>query len=268
MTLQRIKLGRTGLTVSRMGIAGGYGLPAEEIQRAMTLGVNYFWWDAAWKDTMSPAIQSLSARQRKKVIVAAGSDKRDASGMRRALEKSLADLGVDYFDLFIAYYIDSEEQLRELVSSRGGVKALRKAQEEGLVRFLAFTAHNRPLAAKIAETNEFDVAIVRYNAAHRGGETEMFPAFQRVGCGVSIYTPLRWGELLKAPRRWKGNTPQPHEFYRFVLEHPAVHTVWTAPQTGEQLDENLRAAAEGFRLSPQRLEELQAYGQLFREEMA
>lgn len=268
MTLQRIQLGRTGLTVSRMGIAGGYGLPAEEIQRALTLGVNYFWWDAAWKEEMSPPLQALSARQRKKVVIAAGSDKRDASGMRRALERSLADLGVDYFDLFIAYYIDSEEQLRQLLSPRGGVRALRKAQEEGLVRFLAFTAHNRPLAAKIAETNEFDVAIVRYNAAHRGGETEMFPAFQRVGCGVSIYTPLRWGELLKAPRRWKGDAPQPHEFYRFVLEHPAVHTVWTAPKTGEQLNENLRAVAEGFSLSPQRLEELRAYGQLFREEMA
>ncbi|MCS6858774.1 MAG: hypothetical protein NZT92_00470 [Abditibacteriales bacterium] len=41
-----------------------------------------------------------------------------------------------------------------------------------------------------------------------------------------------------------------------------------APRNREQLDENLRAVAEGFHLSPQRLEELRAYGQLFREEMA
>jgi predicted aldo/keto reductase-like oxidoreductase len=267
MKLQRTKLGRTDLEVSRMGLAGGYGLPREEFLRALKLGVDYFWWDAEWGE-MTAALQSLSARKRKQIVIAAGSEKRDDSGMRRALEKSLAALGADYFDLYIAYYIDSEEDLRTLVGARGGVKALRKAQDEGLVRFTAFTAHNRKLAARIAETNEFDVAIVRYNAAHRGGETEMFPSFQRVGCGVSIYTPLRWGELLTPPSRWQGDAPQPHEIYRFALEHPAVHTVWTAPTTDEQLDENLRAVAEGFHLSLQRLEELREYGQLFREEMA
>jgi predicted aldo/keto reductase-like oxidoreductase len=250
-----------------MGVAGGYGLPSEEFLRAVEMGVDYFWWDAEWGE-MTAALQSLSARQRKKIVIVAGSDKRNESGMRRALEKSLAALGANYFDLYIAYYIDSDDDLRELIGSRGGVKALRKAQEEGLVRFTAFTAHNRKLAAQIAETDEFDVAIVRYNAAHRGGESEMFPSFQKMGCGVSIYTPLRWGELLTAPRGWKGDAPQPHEIYRFALEHPAVHTVWNAPKTGEQLDENLRAVEEGFHLSPQRLEELRAYGQRFREEMA
>lgn len=250
-----------------MGLAGGYGLPCKEVLRAIALGVNYLWWDAAWGE-MTAALKSLPKRQREQLVIASGSDKRDESGIRRDLEKALSTSGTEYFDLFIAYYIDSEQELKELLSSHGGVKGLRKAQSEGLIRFLAFTAHNRKLAAKIAETDEFDVAIVRYNAAHRGGETEMFPTFQRVGCGVSIYTPLRWGELLKPPSRWSGEPPKPHELYRFVLEHPAVHTVWTAPKTGKQLDENLKAVQEGFRLPPQRLDELRVYGQLFREEMA
>lgn len=40
----RVKLGRTGLEVSRLGIASGYGVPAGAIEKAFhEHGLNYFY---------------------------------------------------------------------------------------------------------------------------------------------------------------------------------------------------------------------------------
>ncbi len=43
---ERRTLGRTGLRVSRIGLAGGYGVPAAAVERAVEeYGINYFYWE-------------------------------------------------------------------------------------------------------------------------------------------------------------------------------------------------------------------------------
>ena len=53
-------LGRTGLSVSRIGVASGYGVPSEAVDRAYEeFGVNYFYWDrrkAGMRDSMMEMI--------------------------------------------------------------------------------------------------------------------------------------------------------------------------------------------------------------------
>ena len=47
------------------------------------------------------------------------------------------------------------------------------------VRRLGITTHQRPLAAEAARSGKLDLLMIRYNAAHRGAETEVFPADRR-----------------------------------------------------------------------------------------
>lgn len=47
-------LGRTGLEVSRIGLAGGYGVPATAVEKAHhEYGINYFYW-VSRKPGMTP----------------------------------------------------------------------------------------------------------------------------------------------------------------------------------------------------------------------
>src|SRR5262249_8265409 len=106
----------------------------------------------------------------------------------------------------------------------------------------------RKLAAEMARSGLLDTIIIRYNAAHRGAEREVFPVTQSLGLPVIAYTALRWGALLRpTPEDPAGFVvPRAPAWYRFVLQHPAVAVTLPAPQTRTELDEDLGVlTAEG-----------------------
>jgi aryl-alcohol dehydrogenase-like predicted oxidoreductase len=122
-----------------------------------------------------------------------------------------------------------------------------KLREEGKVRHIGLSCHHRKFLGKLAEEGIMDVLMLRYNAAHRGAEQEIFPRLQPANPGVLSYTATRWTYLLRAPKHWpRGErVPTAGMAYRFVLSNPAVHAVLTAPRNEQQLIENLAALDEG-----------------------
>jgi hypothetical protein len=70
-------------------------------------------------------------------------------------------------------------------------------KEQGKSRFLGLSGHNRNLFPELAQKGIFDVFHMPYNAAHRGAETEAFPALQElppeVRPGLVTYTTTREG---------------------------------------------------------------------------
>ena len=65
------------------------------------------------------------------------------------------------------------------------------------MRLLGLTSHQRKLAAETARSGLLDLLMIRYNAAHRGAETDIFPVTDALGLPVVVYTCLRWGTLLR-----------------------------------------------------------------------
>jgi aryl-alcohol dehydrogenase-like predicted oxidoreductase len=93
----------------------------------------------------------------------------------------------------------------------------------------------------MAKSGVLDVIMIRYNAAHRGAERDLFPVTQPLGLPVIAYTALRWGALIRpTPEDLPSfSVPRPPAWYRFVLQHPAVSVTLSAPQTRAELDEDL-----------------------------
>jgi aryl-alcohol dehydrogenase-like predicted oxidoreductase len=89
--------------------------------------------------------------------------------------------------------------------------------------------------------------MMRYNAAHRGAERDIFPHLAAHNPGVISYTATRWSYLLRRPRGWPkdGRVPTAGECYRFVLSEPRVHTVLTAPRNEREVRENIAAVRKG-----------------------
>jgi aryl-alcohol dehydrogenase-like predicted oxidoreductase len=83
--------------------------------------------------------------------------------------------------------------------------------------------------------------MIRYNAAHRGAEREVFPVTDALGLPVIVYTALRWGALLRpTPEDPPGFVvPPAPAWYRWVLQNPSVSVALMAPHDRAELEEDL-----------------------------
>ncbi|UCD57281.1 MAG: aldo/keto reductase, partial [Candidatus Hydrogenedentota bacterium] len=93
----------------------------------------------------------------------------------------------------------------------------------------------------VAGKGIFDIFHIRYNAAHRGAETDVFPKLpQNDRPGIVTYTATCWGKLLKPARIPRGEeTPRGSDCYRFALSNPDVDVCMTGPKNREQMQEAL-----------------------------
>ena len=181
---------------------------------------------------------------------------RTAGQADQELSSILRELHTDYVDVVTFYYVESSAEWQEIIGPAGAHAYCREAQEEGRIRLIGLTSHQRLLAASWAATGLLDLLMIRYNAAHRGAETEVFPITQERQLPVVAYTALRWGALLKpTPDDPPGfRVPKAPDWYRFVIQHPAVTVALMAPDNRAELDEDLLAlnqpplSSEEFRL--------------------
>jgi len=150
-------------------------------------------------------------------------------------------LGTDYLDIATLYYVESEDEWRQLTASGGVWDYLQEQKRAGRLRLVGLTTHQRRLAASWAATGKLDMLMIRYNAAQRGAETDLFPVAHRLGLPVVTFTALRWKALLRpTPEDPPGFHPPPApEWYRFCLAHPDIAVVLAAPATRRELDEVL-----------------------------
>lgn len=89
--------------------------------------------------------------------------------------------------------------------------------------------------------------MIRYNAAHRGAETEIFPQIAPPAPPVISYTATRWTALLRRPRGYPhaGLVPTAGMCYRFALSNPGVHVSLMAPADLQQFETNLAEIRRG-----------------------
>lgn len=242
---QPTSLGRTGLRVGRLGLAAGYGVPARAVRRAFAEhGVNYFYWEGLRKRHMREGLRDLARTNRDDLVIAIQSYDRLGFWMRRSVPKALSRLGIERADIL---FLGAHGKLpRPRV-----VDAARALKERGLVRFLGISGHNRRFHGELARRADspFDVQMVRYSAAHRGAESDVFGMLDedREGRpGIVTYTATRWGRLLRERRMPPGERPlTAAECYRFVLSHDAVDVCLAGPRSEQEMDEGLRALADG-----------------------
>jgi len=106
-----------------------------------------------------------------------------------------------------------------------------------------------------------DLLMIRYNAAHRGAETEVFPTTDALGLPVIAYTALRWGALLRpTPDDPPGFVvPRAPAWYRFTLQAPSVTVALMSPESRAELKEDLTVLDAGP-LSPEEYDVLADHG--------
>ena len=249
MAWERTTLGRTGLEVGRLGLSAGYGrkLSAPMIEKSFEHGLNYLYWGSIRWANFGQALRNLKPR-RDRAVVVLQSYSRIASLMHGSVERALRRIGYDYSDVLLLGMWNHAVPRRIL-------DAALRIRERGLVRHIAISSHNRPLIPKLAANPDVAILHVRYNAAHTGAETEVFPQLQAggVGPGVVAFTATSWAQLLSRKRVPAGErVPTATDCYRFVLTNSTVNVCMTGPKDDQQAE----AAFEALRLGPMNDDEM------------
>ncbi len=252
-------LGRSGPKVFRLGLSATYRPGVKTIHRALDVGVNYFFC-YGFDSHMTRTLRELGPARRENFVVATGAYNLliGHPNLRRTLEKRLRQLGTEYIDIFLFLGITKEKHFPGAVREE-----LFRFKEEGKIRAVGISCHDRPFAGKMAAAGALDILMIRYNAAHRGAEQDIFPQLSAHEPGVVSYTATRWGYLIRQQKGWPKDRPIPTagQCYRFVLSNPHVDVCMTAPWNLIQLEENLAALGKGP-LDPDEMAFIKDYGDL------
>jgi aryl-alcohol dehydrogenase-like predicted oxidoreductase len=245
---------KLGKRVHRLGLAGSHGIDDAGIRAAIDQGINYLF---CTRSTMFPAVRDAIQRDRERLVIATG----PVIGhfqftIRRAAEKALRTLGTEYIDVFHLFWAGKMSAINERT-----LEEMRRLKEEGKIRAIGISIHDRQRAARLVEDSPIDLFMLRYNAAHPGAEKEVFPHLARRNPAVVAYTATSWRKLLRRPKGWSGPPMTAGECYRFCLGNPHVDVVLTAPASRAELEANLGELAKGP-LEPGRLEQVREFGRV------
>jgi aryl-alcohol dehydrogenase-like predicted oxidoreductase len=250
------------MRVHRLGLAGSYRPGKKTIHYAFERGINYVFC-YGFDTQMVGVLREVLRHDRERFVVATGAYNYiwGHQDVRRTCEKRLRKLRTDYIDVFLFLGVMKGREFPQRAREE-----LYRLREEGKIRAVGMSCHDRQFAGQLAEEGALDVLMIRYNAAHRGAERDIFPHLEGHDPGVVSYTATRWRRLLRRPRGWPrdGFRPSAGQCYRFVLSNPHVHVVMTAPSNREQLDHNLAALEEGP-LSSEEMNEMHRFGDAVHE---
>jgi aryl-alcohol dehydrogenase-like predicted oxidoreductase len=236
---EKVPFGATGMRVTPLGLAAGYGVRARDVERAVERGINYLYWGSYRHPEFAEAVRNLGPSRRKDLVLVVQSYTRVPGLMRLSLERALRKLRTDYTDLLLLGWWN-EPPPRNILDAALALK------EAGKARGILISCHHRPTFASYIDDPAYDGIMVRYNAAHPGAEREVFPHLARRRPGVVSYTATRWGTLLDPKLIPPGErAPRASDCYRFVLGNPSVDVCLTGPANAAQLDEAMQALDRG-----------------------
>ncbi len=241
---ERVPFGRTGLMVSRMGVASGYGVPATAVEKAFhEYGVNFLWVSALRREQMMRAIQNLAPKNGVELRIVLALPAFASFFLQRFVERSLRKLKIERVDFMVVQALDKPPGQRL-------VERMHRLRDSGKVRFVGISSHKRPFLGKIARGEvkaPVDFIQARYNAVHTGAEQDIFQHLPREDRpGVLTFTATCWRKLLKPKLMPEGEHPlSPADCYRFVLSNPDVDVCLTSPSSVAQLEESLEALDAG-----------------------
>ncbi len=252
-------MGNSGVQVSVVSF-GSMRWPSEqacaEIMRSgLDAGMNYV-------DTSTGYVGGLSekwtgqaiAKRRGEIYVSsktAFGQAPKADEIRPAIEKSLKTMGLDYFDFYQLWGLQTAEVLKQAMAKGGFFEGIAKARKDGLIRYgLGFTFHGPAETFRAAiDTGEFCAATVSYNLMNRAEEENIAYAASK-GVGIVVMNPLAGGVLGLAGDEslafLRGPTGRPSfGALRFLLANPGITTSIVGFRAVEEVSESV-AAMDGF----------------------
>jgi aryl-alcohol dehydrogenase-like predicted oxidoreductase len=216
-TMPTRRLGRTGVTVSLMGLGGFHlGIPGERdavriVHEALDHGVTFLdnCWDYHDGESERRMGTALAGGRRDKAFLMTKLDGRSAAAASKQLDESLRRLRTDHVDLLQIHEVIRPTDPARVFGPGGAIEALVRAREAGKARFLGFTGHKSPaihlamLDAARRHSFRFDTVQMPLNvmdslSGDSSFESRVLPVLLSEGIGVLGMKPMGSGVLLES----------------------------------------------------------------------
>lgn len=261
--MKRTVLGKTGLSVSRLGF-GCMRLPMTAegkvdreksiplLQKAVDLGVNYFDTAIFYCNGDSQRVLGEAMQDRRDRVVLSTKNhmhESPADAWWARLEESLRLLRTDCIDVYNMHGMTWATWTKHIDTPNGKLKLLQKALDQKMIRHIGCSFHDSAEAlVKLGETGVIESVTLQYNLLNR----ELHDAISRLrelNVGVVVMGPVGGGRLgvdSERIRQLTGHRVQstPEAALRFVLAHPGVCVALSGMSTLEMVQQNVRTVSE------------------------
>ncbi|MEG2144592.1 MAG: aldo/keto reductase, partial [Oscillospiraceae bacterium] len=258
------ELGKTGLRVSEIGLGcEGFAkydgaLTGDLIDIAEENGVNYIDLYAPNPDLRSSVGSALKGRREKFILQAhicsvwkngQYERTRNITDVKASFEDLLVRLNVDYVDVGMIHYVDSEADWKEI--SEGTVlEYARELKSTGKIKKIGLSSHNPLAALEAVKSGEIEVLMFSVNPCYDllpGDEDinklwadesyennllnmdkdreALYEACSRMGVGITVMKAFGGGDLLDSANSPAGKALTVNQCLHYALTRPAVATV-------------------------------------------
>jgi predicted aldo/keto reductase-like oxidoreductase len=204
--MKTVRLGKTGLTVSRVGFGG---IPIQRlteaeairvVQRCLDLGVTLLDTATGYSTSEERIGLALAAigRRRESVILATKSPARDAAKAREHLELSLKRLQVEAIDLWQFHNVSTFEAYEQVLGPGGAIETAQRALETGQIRHIGITSHSMEVALRAVASGHFETIQFPFNFVTNEAADKLVPLAREHDVGFIAMKPFAGGLLDKA----------------------------------------------------------------------
>ena len=198
--MKQIMLGRTGITISEVGfgcipiIRLSTDEAVKVLRHGFDRGITFYDTANAYKDSENK-IGLAFAGMRDKVVLATKTQKRDAEGTMKHLDRSLSELRTDYIDLYQFHQVAQEKDWQAITAPGGALEAMVKAKEAGKIRHLGITSHSLTMAITLMKTGLFSTIMFPFNFIEDAAKEEMLPLAQELNIAFIAMKPFAGGVI-------------------------------------------------------------------------
>jgi len=266
--MEHVRLGRTGLQVSRLCLGTmTFGLQSDEgtavaiLDRAAEGGIDFIdssdsyplGGDLSTRGITEEILGRWLRGKRDRFIVATkcfaptGPAPFDAGNSRKhimaAIDNSLRRLQTDYIDLYQLHGYDRQTPIDETLGVLDDLVRSGKVRYTGCSNFLTYQLVRAIGRSETLRLARFDSVQPRYNLLFRQIEREMLPFCLEEGVGVISYNPIAGG-LLSGKHSQSGSPPEGTRFTLGTAGAAYQDRYWHDPEfdTVEELREMAKQA--------------------------
>jgi predicted aldo/keto reductase-like oxidoreductase len=221
--MRTVKLGNTGLEVSRVGFGG---IPIQRLTeseaikvvgRCLELGVTFIDTANAYTTSEERVGKALAASsvERERVVIATKTAARDRATAQEHLALSLRRLSVDAIDLWQFHNVSTFEAYEQVLGPDGAMETAQEALETGQVRHIGITSHSMEVALEAVPSGRFETIQFPFNFVTHEPAANLVPLAQEHNLGFIAMKPFAGGMLddatlaIKYLLQFEGVVPDP-----------------------------------------------------------
>ncbi len=260
-------LGKTGVSVSRIGLGGAHiGKQSDEadsiriVRRAIDRGVTFMdnSWDYNEGKSEERMGKALRDGYRQKAFLMTKLDGRTKQAAAGQLDQSLKRLQTDVIDLVQVHEVIRTTDPERVFSAGGAIEALVEAKKAGKLRFIGFTGHKDPeihlAMLKMADELGFAFDTIQMplnvmDAHFNSFEKKVLPVAVQKGMGILHMKPLGGGFILES------KTATARECLRYAMNLPTSVMITGCDSLGI-LDQAIDVAINFQPMTPEEVNEL------------